>query len=50
MKIKFLGHAAFFIESENGTRIITDPYKPGCFDGGIKYGPITEEADIDRKI
>lgn len=46
MKIKFLGHAAFFLESENGTRIITDPYKPGCFDGGIKYGPITEEADI----
>jgi L-ascorbate metabolism protein UlaG (beta-lactamase superfamily) len=46
MNIKFLGHAAFFIESEQGIRIITDPYKPGCFDGGIKYQPITEEADI----
>ncbi|UCG29391.1 MAG: MBL fold metallo-hydrolase [candidate division WOR-3 bacterium] len=46
MKIKFLGHAAFLIESGNGVRIITDPYKPGCFDGGIKYEPITEEADI----
>jgi len=46
MKIKFFGHASFLITSENGVRIITDPYKPGCFDGGIKYDKITEEADI----
>ncbi|UCD04781.1 MAG: MBL fold metallo-hydrolase [candidate division WOR-3 bacterium] len=46
MKIKFLGHAAFLIEAGSGVKIITDPYKPGCFDGGIKYRPITEEADI----
>jgi L-ascorbate metabolism protein UlaG (beta-lactamase superfamily) len=46
MKIKFLGHAAFLIESGSGVKIITDPYKPGCFDGGIKYQPITEEANI----
>jgi L-ascorbate metabolism protein UlaG (beta-lactamase superfamily) len=46
MKIKFLGHASFLITSEKGVRIITDPYKPGCFDGGIKYSPITEEADV----
>lgn len=46
MKIKFLGHASFLITSKHGVRIITDPYKPGCFDGGIKYDPITEEADI----
>lgn len=46
MKIKFLGHASFLITSEKGVRIITDPYKPGCFDGGIKYAPITDEADI----
>ncbi len=46
MKIKFLGHAAFLITSEKGVRIITDPYKPGCYGGGIKYNPITEEADI----
>jgi len=46
MKIKFLGHAAFLIETDDGVKIITDPYKPGCFDGGIKYQPITEEADI----
>jgi len=46
MKIKFLGHASFLITSDKGVRIITDPYKPGCFDGGIKYDRITEEADI----
>jgi L-ascorbate metabolism protein UlaG (beta-lactamase superfamily) len=46
MKIKFLGHAAFLITSDRGIRIITDPYKPGCFDGGIKYDKITEDADI----
>lgn len=46
MKVKFLGHAAFLITSDAGVRIITDPYKPGCFDGGIKYDRITEEADI----
>jgi len=46
MKVKFLGHASFLITSETGIRIMTDPYKPGCFDGGIKYDPITEEADI----
>jgi L-ascorbate metabolism protein UlaG (beta-lactamase superfamily) len=46
MKIKFLGHASFLITSEKGVRIITDPYKPGCYGGGIKYDAITEEADI----
>lgn len=46
MKIKFLGHASFLITSEQGVSIITDPYKPGCFDGGIQYGQITEPADI----
>lgn len=46
MKIKFLGHASFLIISDKGVKIITDPYKEGCFGGGIKYGAITEEADI----
>jgi L-ascorbate metabolism protein UlaG (beta-lactamase superfamily) len=46
MKIKFLGHAAFLITSDSGVRIITDPYKPGCFDGGIAYEAINEETDI----
>ncbi len=46
MKIKFLGHAAFLLTSDSGARIVTDPYKPGCYDGGIQYAAITEPADI----
>lgn len=46
MKIKFFGHASFIITTDTGVRIITDPYKPGCFGGGIKYDQITEQADI----
>lgn len=43
MKIKWLGHAAFVITSDNGTRIITDPYTP---QGGLSYGRINESAHI----
>ncbi len=43
MKIRWLGHATFLITSDNGTRIITDPYKAGI---GMQYGDITESADI----
>ena len=43
MKLKWLGHAAFLITSEKGTRIITDPYK---VEGNINYSPIPEKADI----
>lgn len=43
MKIKWLGHASFLITSDNGVKIITDPYTPG---GPLSYGEITEPADI----
>jgi L-ascorbate metabolism protein UlaG (beta-lactamase superfamily) len=43
MKIKWLGHSAFLITSDSGTRIITDPYKPA---DDLKYGEIKESADI----
>ncbi len=43
MKIKWLGHASFLITSKNGTKIITDPYKPG---GPLKYGELKESADV----
>lgn len=46
MKITWLGHASFLIESKNGTRIITDPYEAGSYDGAVGYDPISEEADI----
>lgn len=46
MKVRWLGHAAFLIESESGKRIITDPYESGGFDGAVGYGPIKEKADV----
>jgi L-ascorbate metabolism protein UlaG (beta-lactamase superfamily) len=43
MKIKWLGHSAFLITSDSGTRIITDPYETT---EGLRYGRIEESADI----
>jgi L-ascorbate metabolism protein UlaG (beta-lactamase superfamily) len=34
------------ITSDAGTRIVTDPYEPGGYDGALKYGPLREPADI----
>jgi len=44
MDIEWLGHAAFLITLENGTRVLTDPYEAGYKDL-IRYGPIEVEAD-----
>ena len=46
MEIKWYGHASFLITSEQGVKIITDPYEPGAYGGGISYGAIPDEADI----
>ncbi len=46
MKIKWYGHAAFLITSEQGTKIIIDPYEPGAFGGQLSYGKISDQADI----
>ena len=46
MKIKWLGHSAFLITSESGTRLVTDPYQPGCYDGGINYDSFDQPADV----
>ena len=46
MKIKYLGHASFLLTAGDGTRVLIDPYEHGCFDGAVKYGKITERADI----
>ncbi|MCK5654497.1 MAG: MBL fold metallo-hydrolase, partial [Dehalococcoidia bacterium] len=44
MKVKWLGHSAFIITSDEGIKIITDPFEPGTF--GVNYGKIEEAADI----
>ncbi len=46
MKIKYIGHSCFLVTTEGGTRIITDPYEPGSYDGAVKYRPVGEDADI----
>jgi len=43
MKVKWLGHACFLLTSEEGLRVITDPY--GVM-GGLHYGSIKEPADV----
>lgn len=46
MKVKWLGHAAFLLSAEEGTKIITDPYVPGAYDGAVGYSPIKEMTDV----
>lgn len=46
MRIKYLGHSCFLVTTDNGTRIVTDPYEPGAYDGAVKYRPVGQEADI----
>jgi len=46
MKIKWYGHAAFLVTSDEGTKIIIDPYEPGAFGGQLSYGKIKDQADI----
>ena len=46
MKVKWYGHAAFLITSDEGTKIIIDPYEPGAFGGQLSYGKIKDQADI----
>lgn len=43
MRVKWLGHSCFLFTSDNGTKVIVDPYKP---QGGLNYGEIKESADV----
>lgn len=46
MKIKWLGHSAFLLTSDKGTKVLTDPYESGSYGGAVGYKPITEKVDI----
>ncbi len=46
MKINWLGHACFLLETSQGTKIITDPYESGGYGGAVGYDPINLEADL----
>ena len=43
MKVTWLGHASFVLESDRGVRVITDPYAPA---ETLSYGEIEETADV----
>ncbi len=43
MKVKWLGHSCFLIQSDTGIKIITDPYNTSQ---GIHYAPLKQTADI----
>ena len=43
MKVKWLAHASFLITSEDGMRILTDPYHTVQ---GVKHAPVNETAEI----
>ena len=46
MKIEWLGHACFLLETNDGVKIITDPYESGSFGGALGYAEINSKADI----
>ena len=46
MIITYLGHAAFLILTQNGTRLITDPYNAAQYGDSFRYKAIEEIADI----
>lgn len=46
MKIKYLGHAAFVLTTNDGTRVVLDPYQAGAYDGALGYPPIRETAEV----
>ena len=46
MKIKYYGHAAFLITTDQGMKIILDPYEAGAFGGALSYGQIKDQPDI----
>lgn len=46
MRIRYLAHSCFLITASDGTRILTDPYEAGGYDGAIGYAPINESADV----
>jgi L-ascorbate metabolism protein UlaG (beta-lactamase superfamily) len=46
VKLSFIGHACFLVESDSGTRILLDPYQPNAFGGKIGLRPFLEQVDV----
>ena len=46
MKIRRLGHSSFVLTSDSGTKVLTDPYESGSYEGAVGYKPITEAVQV----
>ncbi len=46
MKIRYLGHSAFVLTSDDGGKVLMDPYESGSYGGAVGYKPITEKVDV----
>ncbi len=45
MRVTWIGHSCFLLEG-SGLRILTDPYQHGAYDGGVRYLPVADAADV----
>jgi L-ascorbate metabolism protein UlaG (beta-lactamase superfamily) len=46
VRLTYYGHSSFLLEAADGTRVIIDPYRAGSFDGALRYGAISDTADL----
>lgn len=46
MKISWIGHSCFLLETDKGIKIVTDPYESGSYSGAVGYSPVNIQADI----
>lgn len=46
MVIRWLGHSSFLLISDEGVKVITDPYTPSTAGGTVGYKPIDISPDI----
>ncbi len=46
MRLTYMGHSSFMLTTSDGVRLLTDPYRPGSYQGAIRYAPILEDVDV----
>jgi len=46
MRLTFIGHACVLVETDEGTRVLLDPYQPGAFGGRFGLEGLREPVDI----
>ncbi|MDD3296271.1 MAG: MBL fold metallo-hydrolase [Candidatus Omnitrophica bacterium] len=46
MRISWMGHSCFLIETKSGFKVITDPYESGSYGGALRYKPVNVRPDI----